>query len=763
MPLTKEEQAELDALQKIGSQPSSGLSAAEQEELRTLQGIGTRAATQIQIEAEDNEGVEIVSDEPPESFQANQEALRRFQFENAQNVRSARTSAIMKLSRFDRGKEIAKLPPLHLLEAVTELNPITDLTARRQMINLLERQGVPKSVTEEFVLAEKGPEGIKGLLKKEAIPTAFEVGGGLAGARVGAPIKGTLAGRAVGEAVQRVGERIFITERQKSIQSDVGEATINTALSGIGEFGSRKAVQLGAKILKPGGRTKKVGIDVLQETLQEAGERVTAADIPADIGEIVQLKRGGVGLAKPAVITPGEATNNALFATLDNISEKAVTSMQRVREGRLRKIVAFNKVTDDVLEEFAEDLTRNLTPAQLGGVLNDVIQGEGGTIEAARGIYRQFYSQLDDLGVGAVSNKNAKNIAQKLVDQVEAGKLLKGTDEGAAFIRNVADLADNSSFSEAITNRSQVLDWARRFGESGDRNAARLANELGGAMDSSMSQAAKSHSETAHKIWRRGNATFKAVNSRFDQKVISKLAKEASENPELAVRTIFKNNQPTRINKVKKILLSPSGKSAAQIAEGKETWKQLQRGFVTNIFESARATDGIVFGSKLDNALRKMGDEALNATFSPQQVARLKDVARLGKIVQGKVKGEGGMLIQLAQPAAVAGAVAGQGRGRLASIGILAAPPVWSRMALDPKMSKLLIDGLADIDKEGVRASTAAIQKLLRAYFREREVYFGEQTAKEKARLREIKQQQFGKARDFPTSGQQLRFGGRQF
>ena len=423
---------------------------------------------------------------------------------------------------------------------------------------------------------------------------------------------------------------------------------------------------------------------------------------------------------------------------MDNVSEKAITSMQRFAEGAARRLVAFSKASDDVLDSFSDDLVQNLSKAKLGGVLNDVINGDGGAMEAAKGIYRHFYTQLDDLGVSNVSNKKAKQIAGSLLKQIEEGGLLKGSDEGAEFIADVASRADNSTFQQAITNRSMLFEKARKFDAAGESNAARLARELGNAMDEAMEATAKSHSPEAHKLWRRGNATFKAVHKRFDSKVITKLAKEVADSPELAASTIFKVDadvgaSPTRINKVKKILLSPAGKNAKQVAKGKETWNQLKQSLVENMFRKARTVeDGIVFGKSLQRALHNFGDDALKATFSPEQVKNLREIARLGAVVQGKIKGEGSMFIQLAQPAAVAGTVAGKGKGRLAAMAILVTPPVWSRMALDPKMSNLLIHGLADIDKEGVRASTAATQKLLRVYFMERDKYLGEQAALEK-------------------------------
>ncbi len=681
------------------------------------------------------------------------ERRREFIFNEGVRQRQAETRAALAPAsirtleaNLDRGLgrrpavSLRKLPTLNLLEATSDLGAVKDFRARRRIIGILESRGVPKSAVNEFVVADRGPQGLEGLLKKEAVPTAFEIGGGIVGARAGKPIRGAIIGRTIGEVVQRAGERFFITERQKSLKADVTDAGINVALAGVGEWAARKLVSVGGTILKPAGRTRKTGINRLRTVLQEAGEQVTVKDIPPDVGEIVQLAKGGVGLADPAVITPGAATNSSLFGLLDNVSEKAITSMQRFRAGKARNVVAFGKHAENILDEFAEGLAK-LDSSQLGGVLDDVIQGNAGALEAARGIYRQFYTTLDELGVGAVSNKRAIDIAQRLDDLVSKGRLLKGSDEGAEFVKSVAALAEESSFTEAISNRSTVLDWARKFDEVGERNAARLARELGVAMDDSMAQAARAHSTEAFTIWRRGNATFKAVTKRFEPKIISQLAKKASDNPDLAAKTIFKNKQPTPIKKVKKILLSPSGKTPQQIAEGRQTWKQLQNALVNDFYDRSRSTDKIIFGKKLDKALKDFGDEALAVTFSPKQVADLKEIARLGVLVQGKIKGEGGMFIQLAQPAAVAGIIAGKGQGRIASIAILATPPVWSRMALDPKLSGFLINGLADINKEGIKANTAATQKLLRVYFKERDLYFKEQTEIQKQRAAELRRE----------------------
>jgi hypothetical protein len=681
------------------------------------------------------------------------EADKQSEFEHAFNLasleRGQHTRAILGLDEQFKQKELSKLPPLQLLEAVSDLRPVRDFRDRKRIVKLLESKGVPLDVINDFVISEKGPQGIADIAKREVVPTGFEIAGGLIGAASKKPVRGAIAGRAVGEAVQRAGERFFITERQKSFGKDVTETSIQSALAGLGEFASRGIVSVGGRILKPAGQTKKFGVRGLQEALEEAGEQVTIKDIPEEIGEIAVLKPGGVGLARPPVIPPGAATTSKLFATLDNISDKAVTSMGKVQETRLgSNIPAFIKQSDLVLDSFADDLAKQLDPSQLGAVLNDVIEGGGGAREAARGIYRRFYGQLDNLVGGAeiVDYRVTKKIAKDLVDLVDTGKLLKGSDEGAAIVRNVADLSDSGGFQNAITNRSQILELKRKFDLAGDRSAARIMEKLGSSLDNAMEAAAKGQGEATNQLWRRGNAVFKAVDKRFAPKVISQLAKEAADSPELAAKTIFRDGLPTRINRVKKILLSPAGKTASQVLEGKQTWGQLKHAYVASIFNKAKSTDGIIFGQNLLSSLDSMGDDALKVIFQPDEIKRLKNLGRTGKLVQGKIVGEGGMLIQLMQPGAAAGAIAGDAKTRLASLGILAIPPVWARMATHPKWSKFLIEGLADINKKGVKASTAATTKLLRAYFRVRKEYLAEQAQK----TREQRQERLaGERREF--------------
>ncbi len=732
------------------------------------------------------EGAEPVSGvQRPEEIELLHQQRQTRDIARERGLRALQVGAIQKLPKQDRLTEFARLDPLSLLEAASDIKLVDiDVGAftgertgdilqfgsfrdRQTIIQILRAKGVPRSAVADFVAADRGPQGLEGFLKKEAIPTTGEIAGGAIGLKFKKPVRGAMAGRAVGEAVQRAMERLFITERQKTIGDDINDAGINVALAGLGEYGSQKLVSVGATILKPAGRTRKAGARELAEELFETGKRVTAKDIPEGIGETVAIRPGGMGLAVPPVIPPGQLTNKSLFQTFDTISESAITSSQAWKEGTFRTEVALRRQTSEVLESFANELVERLSPSQIGAVLDDVIQGDGGAIEAARGIYRHFYTQLDDLGVGAVSNTKAKSIAQKLVDLVSEGKILKGSDEGASFVANVADLAEDSSFAQAITNRSTILDWARKFDAAGERNAARLARDLGTAMDDSMSVAAKAHGEVAHRIWRRGNATFKAVHKRFDTQVITKLAKEAADNPELAVKTIFKNQQPSRILKVKKALLSPSGKTVSQIADGKQTWLQLKHVYVNHMLSDVASRGGAlqrgtVFGKGLLNRLDDMGDDALKVIFDPEEITRLRKLGKTGALIQNVEPGKGGMFITLAQPAAIAGVVAGKGRSRAASIGLLSVPPVWAKMALDPKMNKFLVDGLLDLDKFGPRASTAATAKVLRVYFKERDKYFKEQTEKQKEEAKIIRDRIVGRAREAIPAGQRFRLRGLQ-
>ncbi len=665
---------------------------------------------------------------------AETEADSQLAFENEYNraafKRSVQTRAILKLGIPDRDVSLQKLSPLQLLEAAAQLRPFRDFRIRLPVIKALRRKGIPDDIINDFVVASKSDKGVKGIMIGEIPETTGEIAGSLVGLRFGHPVKGAAIGRAAGSALEDVAQRIFITERQKSIGRDITDVSLDGAEGLLSEYLSTKLFKFGARLLKPAGRTKKFGVEALQETLEKAGKKVTLEDIPEEIGEIAVLKKGGVGLVKTPVIPPGAATTSKLFATLDNISDKAVTSMGRIQETRLgANIPAFIKRANDVLDSFADDLVKQLDPAELGAALNNVIDGKDGIHEAARGMYRQFYTQLDDLGVGVVSNKKAKSIAQKLVDLVESGKLLRGSDESATFVRNVSGLAQDSTFGQSITNRSTLLEWGRKFDAAGERNAARLVGELGGAIDNAMEIAARQHSPGAVKLWRRGNAVFKAVDRRFSPQVITQLAKQAVDSPELARATIFQNELPSRVLKVKKILLSPIGKTPKQVTEGAQLWKQLQRALVESIYKEARSTDGIIFGKVLQKAMDDLGDDVLKAAFNPQQIKDLREIGRIGSLIQGQIRGEGGMLIQLAQPGAVAGVATGTGGIRATALAILAIPQVWARMSTNPRTSKILIRGLADINKFGIQASTVNTTKLLKLYFAERKNYLKEQLA----------------------------------
>ena len=84
--------------------------------------------------------------------------------------------------------------------------------------------------------------------------------------------------------------------------------------------------------------------------------------------------------------------------------------------------------------------------------------------------------------------------------------------------------------------------------------------------------------------------------------------------------------------------------------------------------------------------------------------------------------------------------VGGTGGIRITALSILAIPQVWARMSTHPKWSKILIEGLVDINKEGIQASTAATTKLLKTYFKVRREYLAEQSQKTKDERKEFRQ-----------------------
>ena len=210
---------------------------------------------------------------PPEALEQFAQEQFEEEYALARGKRGLQTKAIRGLPKKDQTSQIFQLSPIHLLEAASDLNPVTDFSTRRDVVNMLEAKGIPKSAIEDFVIAEKGPEGVQGFLKKEAIPLTGEIAGGIIGQKTGKPIRGAAAGRAVGEVIQRAGERIFITERQKTIGQDIKEGSVDSAAAAVGDWGSRKAVGIVGAILKPAGKTRIAGAEGLQKTLREAGRK----------------------------------------------------------------------------------------------------------------------------------------------------------------------------------------------------------------------------------------------------------------------------------------------------------------------------------------------------------------------------------------------------------------------------------------------------------------------------------------------------------
>jgi hypothetical protein len=668
---------------------------------------------------------------------------------------------------------------------------------------LLESRGIPLSVQDEVFEASR-PKGLRGLVEEEAFETTGEIIGVIGGARVGAPIRGAAVGRAAGSAVKDIFELITRPERQVSITQDFSDVALDGAEGLLSEFASRKVFNIAATLLKPSGKTRIFGAEAAQEQLEQAGKRVIprstldGGDIPPQVGESA-LDAIEKGLSP--VIQPGARVNNPIIRTMDNVTAKAVSAMSAVQKTKLgANIPAFVRRTKDVLSDMATAIS-GLPASMKGAMLNDILGNGGSTREAFKDVYRSIYSQVDDLAgftykpvtrvietptgifddAGkmimkkvsveteelvsklGVSNAAMKKKMGRLIDQVKNGQVLKGSEEGSSFVRDMATMADTSNFSQSIQNRSTIMDWARRFEELGDNRAAKIANEGAELIRESMEQAAIKQGKGVDILLKQANSVFKEYIDTFENKAIREIVKTIADEPELVTKTIFQDGKVTRINRVKKILLDTTGKTRTQITQDKNAWKELQRSWVEFIFDKSSDREGIVIGTRLKDALGEngMGKEGFKAIFpDPAQRKVLREFANLGEFVQGEVVGEGGMLIQLMQPSAAAAVVAGRTPAqKLAGAAVFALPGVWADIMTDPKKASIIVNGLVDLKAhKGVEAAAPRAIQALRTYLFTREEFLKNQEQRN-IEQKKARQEAFKKASE-ARSGTGPGFGG---
>ncbi|MGI9489168.1 MAG: hypothetical protein ACR2RF_25435 [Geminicoccaceae bacterium] len=399
---------------------------------------------------------------------------------------------------------------------------------------------------------------------------------------------------------------------------------------------------------------------------------------------------------------------------MQNVAESSLFGGGRLQAVRGKAI----DIAGKAVERFTDNLAPNLSREETGTLVQDLIEGGAAAFKA---VARGGFKQVDNLlvsGTAASAKQGGPGVVPRIVDITEAKKIASDAltrrglkqPETERIARQILDRPDKVTFAEAQELRSDLLLVSRTIQELIPGQAKTLSRRTSPLIDSAMSQAAKQLNPQALVVWRTANRFWKKgiedFNSRFVKTLLNK-------DPELVVDTFARRGAVNPVRRVRNLVNKTDP----------DAWPAVQQQFVTGLIQKA-STTGELSGRTLSRQIRAFGNDTLKELF-PNAVTRnrFRLLARTLEITQAKAgaEGIGRVAIQLMQPGAVGGMVAGLAAGNtgviIGSGTILFTPQVLSAVLSSPAASGWLIKGIQV--SPGSKEFINAMSKLLAAATKE--------------------------------------------
>lgn len=456
---------------------------------------------------------------------------------------------------------------------------------------------------------------------------------------------------------------------------------------------------------------------------------------------------------------PAQFSENQLIDTIQGIGENSLVGSNTVFQFKKGQVKAAASLADNLADDIAEGATKG-SFGDASNLLLDTIEDRGISHGvAAKKLYGALDIEFLESGITSNVDEIVDLSSYRKIGQELRGKIAKADDIGFSpstlqTIDKAKNRTQNASFETAIDIRSGLLSL-KRAAESKltpEPKAIKPLADLIKEIDSSMAAAARNTTPKAEGMWRRANAFLKAGKKRFNNKAIRTLIKNIPDNPDGAL-TIFKNK--TNIQRVKKAV----GPKVFQDVKG--AWIQQLIADAHKVDPSAAKGIGEPIGIKILRKFNGIGQDALDAAFTPVEQESVRDIGRILGIVQAKTGGQAGAL-RFVQGSALAGIVAsplvegevGKKVGTTSGL-LLLGPAVLGKLMTKPGFNKLLSEGVKvePGTETGVKITARLVRNVMQA---RREINTERLKREQEGTSKELKLQA-------PKGQQQRGFGGRGF
>lgn len=536
---------------------------------------------------------------------------------------------------------------------------------------------------EDFIPVKKLNEktGVWTSIKEDLKANWPQYAGATLGSITGIPggfpgmIGGAAFGGAAGEAYKQLGQHLGKPEEAPQTPTEAARRIATEGLKqAVYEATSGAIMKVMGKVLAPFKKTVTAEAKTAFNTLQKY--------MPKKIPSLL----------------PAEMTKHRGLEVLHNIAGKSAIGGHKIADF---KNVIREKAIEDMVDDLANSFGKQVDPDVLGNTVVDVIQSKFKKFEDT--ITTPLYNTVAKM----TTEKEVKIPLSKLKDsvakQIEKVSQLKGIASESAgdnMIKAIKELPDVVDFATAQDLRSRLLSIADEFSITNKRAPAiGLANKLRNELDEIINVSLKQQNKRAHAVWRQANEIYKRGTQKYNNRFIRQLIKQAKNEPERVLRSIFKNGGITGIKRTKEIV-------------GEETWKTLKSWYVRDLINKSTSKEGIVDGRTLLMRMYShtsgMGKEAIRQIFTKSEQENIRAVALALKVAQTRqAEGEGGMLIKLLQAGALTNLIFRPGQLTSPSVVLLMGPEILSRMMLNPISSKWLSVGLKAPKGSRLAVSTA--------------------------------------------------------
>lgn len=446
-----------------------------------------------------------------------------------------------------------------------------------------------------------------------------------------------------------------------------------------------------------------------------------------------RLEAAGQKIGIKTRFLPAQFSEHQLIDTIQGIGENSLIGANTVKQFRKGQLKAGAVVADEMADAMSAGAnSRSLS--DMASLYLDAVEDRGISHSIAAS---QLYSALD-IAIGtndSVDIRSAKTLARKILGRAAKAGNIGQTEQSLNLLGRLADdVGDFTSFETAQDIRSGLLDIRRKsqLKLTADPKAAGHVKRLVPEIDAAMTQTAKNAGPEVEVLRRRADKFFKGGRLRFNNRTIVKLSRDLRDKPG-AITVAFKPKNKTALLRIKK-------------AVGPKVFQELKGTWLEQIVSDAQKVDltvatgiGEPVGTQILKKFNGLGEDTLNAIFTPKEISNVRDSARILGIIQAQTGGQSGAL-RFVQGSALAGVAAspfvdkpvGKQVGRASGV-LLIGPAVLGRMMTMTTFNKLL--------SEGLKAPVGSQQALALSTRMARNVFKARKEINEERRKRQIQRE----------------------